>query len=293
MESLKYLLFLGCTIPYRVSNYEVSTRKVLKRLGVELYEMPEYNCCGLPMDSLDHELMLTLSARNICVAEREGLNILTLCNGCFGALNKTNKMLKENKGTEKVMKQMKDEGFDFKGTIKVKHLIHVLAQDVGYENIKKNLKKPLNKLRVAQHTGCHILRPTEQIGQEDPENPTILKELIKLTEAQIINYKNETDCCANPIIGLNEEIPFQIAKEKLSNIKAVDAHTLVTVCPFCHIMYDSNQSRIERAFNEKFGIAVLHYPQLLGLSMGFTPEELGINELRVNPRFLKYTLSFE
>ncbi|MCD6431784.1 CoB--CoM heterodisulfide reductase iron-sulfur subunit B family protein, partial [Candidatus Bathyarchaeota archaeon] len=170
------------------------------------------------------------------------------------------------------------------GTIEVKHLVHVLAEDVGFEKIKDSVKKPLTEIRVAQHTGCHLVRPAKYVTHgDDPENPTMLKDLIKLTGAECLDYMDETECCGNPIIGVNEEVPFQLAKEKLEHVKAVKAQALITVCPFCHMMYDLNQPRIERTFEEKFGIPVLHYPQLLGLAMGFTPEELLLNELRVKP----------
>ena len=283
-EKPKYLTFLGCVIPYRLSSYEISARKVLQALGVELVEMPEYNCCGFPMDPIDHDVMLTLAARNLCVAEREGLNILTLCNGCFGTLHKANKTLKEDKEErEKINGYLKEFGMEFKGTIEVKHLVHVLAEDVGFEKIKNAVKKPLTNLRVAQHTGCHIVRPKKIIGKDDPEDPKLLKQLIALTGAKCLDYMDEAECCGNPIIGVNEAIPFQMAKEKLDHIMAVGAQALITVCPFCHMMYDLNQPRIERTFNTKIGIPVLHYPQLLGLAMGFSPEELAINELRVKP----------
>ena len=283
-EKPKYLIFLGCVIPYRLSSYEISARKVLQALGVELVEMPEYNCCGFPMDPIDHDTMLTLAARNLCVAEREGLNILTLCNGCFGTLHMANKTLKEDKEErEKINGYLKEFGMEFKGTIEVKHLVHVLVEDVGFEKIKNAVKKPLTNLRVAQHTGCHIVRPKKIIGKDDPEDPKLLKQLIALTGAKCLDYMDEAECCGNPIIGVNEAIPFQMAKEKLDHIMAVGAQALITVCPFCHMMYDLNQPRIERTFNTKIGIPVLHYPQLLGLAMGFSPEELAINELRVKP----------
>lgn len=283
-EKPRYLLFLGCVIPYRLSSYEISARKVLAKLGVELVEMPEYNCCGFPMDPVNHDVMLTLAARNLCVAERENLNILTLCNGCFGTLCKVNKTLKEDKEErERINKYLAEFGMEFKGTIEVKHLVYVLSEDVGFEKIKDAVKKPLTSLRVAQHTGCHIVRPKKLIEKDDPENLRLLKELIELTGAKCLDYMDEAECCGNPIIGVNESIPFQMAKEKLEHIRAVGAQALITVCPFCHMMYDLNQPRIERAFNEKFGLPVLHYPQLLGLAMGFTPEELALNELRVKP----------
>ena len=283
MTDLKYLLFLGCAIPYRLPSYEISARKVLKKLGVELVEMPEFNCCGFPLDPVNHDMMLTFAARNLCLAEQRNLNIMTLCNGCFGILNHVNKELKEDKKIkDKVNGYLKEIGMEFKGTVTVKHLIHVLAEDVGFEKIKMTVKKPLSQLRVVQHSGCHVVRPAKYIGFEDPENPTTLKKLIQVTGAKCLDYMDEPECCGAPIVGVNEEIPLQLAREKLDHIRAVGAQAMITVCPYCHIMYDLNQPRIERAFNEKFGIPVLHYPQLLGLSMGISPEELALKELRVN-----------
>lgn len=283
MSELEYLIFLGCVIPYRISSYEISTRKVLDKLGVELVDMPESNCCGFPLDPINHDMMLTLAARNLCLAEQQNLKIMTLCNGCFGTLNHVNKELKENKKIrEKVNRYLNQIGMEFRGTTRVKHLIHVLAQDIGFEKIKETIQKPLNPLRVAQHIGCHVVRPAKYAGFDDPENPTVLKNLINITGAECLNYMGEMECCGAPIIGVNDKIPLQLAREKLGHIRAVGAQALITVCPFCHMMYDLNQPRIERTFNEKFGIPVLHYPQLLGLAMGFSPDELAFKQLRVD-----------
>jgi heterodisulfide reductase subunit B len=283
MPESKYLIFLGCVIPYRLSSYEISARKVLDKLGVDLVEMPEFNCCGYPMDPVNHDMMLTLAARNLCLAEQQNLDIITLCNGCFGILNHVNKELKEDKKIkEKVNEYLKEIGMEFKGTITVKHLIHVLAQDVGFEKIKDTIQKPLTQLQVAQHTGCHVVRPGKVVGYDDPENPTTLKKLIEATGAKCLDYMDESECCGNPIIGINSEIPLQLAREKLDHIRAVGAQAMITVCPFCHMMYDLNQARIERKFNEKFHIPIIHYTQLLGLAMGMNPDELALKDLRVD-----------
>ncbi|MFQ6086443.1 MAG: CoB--CoM heterodisulfide reductase iron-sulfur subunit B family protein [Candidatus Bathyarchaeia archaeon] len=283
MPELKYLLFLGCVIPYRISSYEISARKVLEKLGVELVEMPEFNCCGLPLDPVSHDMMLTLAARNLCLAEQQNLNIMTLCPGCAGTLRKVNKTLQEDKKLKEIVNgYLKEIGMEFKGTIKVRHLIQMLAEDVGFEKIKGTVQKPLTQFKVAEHNGCHVLRPTKYIGFDDPENPVILKNLIELTGAKCLDYMEETECCGAPIIGVNDQIPLQLAREKLNHIKDVGAQALITVCPFCHMMFDINQPRIERTFNETFGIPVLHYPQLLGLAMGFSPEEVALGQLRVD-----------
>jgi heterodisulfide reductase subunit B len=283
MPKLKYLIFLGCVIPYRISSYEISARKVLDKLGIELIEMPEFNCCGFPLDPINHDMMLALAARNLCLAEQQNLDIVTLCNGCFGVLNHVNKELKEDeKIRKKVNGYLKGIGMKFRGTITVKHLIHVLAEDVGLKKLKDSVQKPLTPLRVAQHTGCHVVRPAKHAGFDDPENPAVLKSLIRVTGAECLNYMDETECCGAPIISVNDKIPLQMAREKLDHIRAVGAQALITICPFCHMMYDLNQPRIERTFNEKFGIPILHYPQLLGLAMGFCPEELALEQLRVD-----------
>ena len=279
----KYLIFLGCAIPYRVSSYEISARKVLAKLGVELVEMPEFNCCGLPLDPVSHEAMLILAARNLALAEQQGLDIITLCPGCAGTLKKVNKILKEDKALrEEVNAHLKEAGLEFKGTVVAKHLMQVLREDIGLEAIRKTVVKPLTGLKVAEHNGCHILRPKEYIGFDDPEDPQTLKMLVEATGATCLDYVDETECCGAPSVGVSDKVALQLARDKLNHVKAVDAQALITICPFCHIMYDTNELRIEKMFNEVYGIPILHYPQLLGLAMGLTPEELAFNELRVN-----------
>lgn len=282
-EQNKYLIFLGCAIPYRVSAYEISARKVLPKLGVELVEMPEFNCCGLPMDPVDHEMMVIMAARNIALAEQQSLNILTLCPGCAGTLKKVNKMLREDKNLRKEINSCLNEaGLEFSGTREVKHLLQVLVEDIGLENIKNTVVKPLTMLRVAEHNGCHVLRPKEFSGFDDPEDPKMLKSLIEVTGATCLDYMDESECCGAPSVGINDKIPLQLTRDKLNHIKVAGAQALITICPFCHMMYDTNQMRIEKMFSENYGIPVLHYPQLLGLAIGLLPEELAFNGLRVN-----------
>ena len=280
----EYLIFLGCVIPYRLQSYEISARRILEAFDVKLVEMPSFNCCGFPVDPINHELASSLAARNLCLAEDLEMDILTLCNGCFSSLNKTNRMLKEDRGfREKINKALGEIGMEFKGSIEVKHLIHVLIEDVGVEEIKKTIKRPLRNIQVAQHSGCHLIRPSKYASRGGRGGIEMLKELIRATGAECLEYEDEDECCGNPIIGVNEEIPLQLAREKLEHVKAAGAQALITVCPFCHIMYDLNQSRIERKFGLRLGIPVLHYPQLLGLAMGLQPDELALNELRVKP----------
>lgn len=279
----EYLFFLGCVVPYRVASYEISSRKVLQKLGVKLSEMPDFNCCGLPLDTISHETMLTLAAKNLAIAEQADLKIITLCPGCAGTLKKVNKVLKEDKVLrEKINGNLKEAEMEFKGSVETKHILQFLIEDIGVKEIKKRIVNPLSTLKVAEHVGCHLLRPKEYIDFDDPEDPKVLKTLIEATGAICLDYMNKTECCGAPSVGVNDKVALMLARDKLDHVKTVGAQVLITSCPFCHIMFDTNELRIERMFAETYGIPVLHYPQLLGLAMGMTPEELAFKELRVD-----------
>jgi len=292
LAQLRYAFFLGCTIPYREASYEISARKVFEKLGIELVEMPDANCCGLPVDPANHEMMLALSARNLCLAEQQNLNIITLCTGCATTMRKTNRMLKtDKKMKEDINEILKQIGMEFKGTIEVKHMVQALKEDVGFETMKNAVQRPLTSLTVAEHGGCHLLRPVKYMGWDNPEEPQTLKDLIELTGAKCLDYLDEPECCGYTIIAIDDEVALQLTREKLNHVKAAGAQALITVCPSCHLMFDVNQSRIERAFNETYSLPVLHYTQLLGLAMGMSPDELAVKDLRVDPSKLLQALS--
>ena len=210
MGEHRYLLFLGCAIPYRVLAYEISARKILEKLNVELVEMPEFNCCGLPLDPVSHETMHILAARNLALAEQKGLDILALCPGCAGTLKKVNSTLKQDKSLrDEVNSSLKESNLEFKGTVSPKHLMQVLIEDIGIEKIKSSIVKPLSNVKVAEHKGCHILRPKDIVGFEDPENPTGLKKLVEVTGATCLDYMDETECCGAPSVGVSDKVAMQ------------------------------------------------------------------------------------
>ena len=283
MANTTYALYLGCMIPFREMSYEISARRVARTLGLELQDMPDANCCGLPIDPVNHELMVLLAARNLCIAEKMGLDVMTLCNGCTGILMKVNKMLKQDRDLRKqVNSRLSNIGMEFHGKINVKHFVQVLL-DMGLDNLKKSVTRPLNPLAVAGFTGCHIFRPSEFMEVKNPENPSLLDDLIELTGAKSVRYVDEFQCCGASEGSIDDRIPLFLAREKLRNAKKAGAEAMVTLCPACHQVLDGNQRLVERRFSETYDMPVLHYPQLLGLAMGISPEELALKDLRVRP----------
>jgi len=284
----KYSLFLGCTIPVRGQNYEASTRKVAQALGMEFIHIPNFSCCGYPMNSLDIETGEWMAARNLALAEKQNTDICTICTACTGVLTEVSKDLAENEEKrKKVNTHLKDIGLEYNGTVKVRHFARILYEQVGLEAIASKIVHPLHGLRIAPHYGCHYLKPHEIYeGFDSPEDPRTLDELIGVTGATSVNYMNKMKCCGGAVLAVDENLALKIAKEKLDILKQLDVDALCLVCPFCSVMYESNQRKIESGFDVKYNIPVLYLPQILGLAMGMEPKELGLNMNRVRPKEL-------
>ncbi len=285
---MKYAVFLGCTIPVRGQNYELSARKVSEKLNIELVDIPEFSCCGFPAKSVDFETSILMSARNMALAEERGLDILTLCNACTVTLVEAQEELKKNsKLRESVNEKLAKIGRNYKGKVKVKHFARFLYEDYGVENIKKKIVKPLDKLNIAVHYGCHFLRPSEVYEQfDDPEHPVSLDLLVEATGAKSLDYKGKEKCCGGGILGVKEEDALLMTKLKLDEVKKVSADCMISICPFCSIMYEGSQKKIEKSFEVEYKIPVLYYTQLLGLALGISSEELGFKLNRVKAKSL-------
>lgn len=293
---MKYALFLGCTVPARARNYELSVRTISKKLGIEIVDIGDFSCCGFPIKGIDQELTLLMAARNLSLAEEKGIeNVCVICSACASVLTETAEELNhDDKLKEEINKKLQTIGHSYKGTVKVKHFARILYEDIGLEKIKSAIKKKLTGFKFAPHYGCHYMKPSKIYNRfDDPENPQTLKKLIELTGATSVDYENLKQCCGGAILAMEEKIALAIAKDKLDHIKAAGADAIVLVCPFCNVMYDSNQMSIEQEFDTQYGIPVLYLSQVLGLAMGFDRKELGLQMHVVKPRELLARLSEE
>jgi heterodisulfide reductase subunit B len=204
-------------------------------------------------------------------------------------LTEVAKELKEDDvARREVNEKLKPLGRAAKGTATVKHVVRMLYEDVGCAKIRENLTRDLSSLKIASHYGCHYLKPSEIYGRFDnPEDPSTLDELIGATGAECVYYEERLQCCGGAVVGIDERLALSMAREKLAHAKEAQADAIVLMCPFCGIMYDANQRKIEADFEEIMGIPVLYYPQLLGLGLGFTPDELGFKMNSIRTQELK------
>jgi heterodisulfide reductase subunit B len=268
-------------------NYELSARRTAERLGIELIDVDGFACCGYPAKPLSWEAALLMTANNLALAEEQEMDICTLCSACTSTLVEANRRLQQD---EELRASINEQlavtaGRQYGGTVTVRHYARILYEEVGLERLREVVEVDLSSLGFAVHYGCHYIKPAHIYdGFDDPERPHTLGDLIEATGARLVPYEEEMDCCGGGILAIDQETALAIAKSKLDHVHAAETDGLVVICPFCDIMYEVNQRSIERQFDVSYRLPVLYYPQVLGLAMGLTPDELGFRMNRVKAR---------
>ena len=281
---MEFALFLGCTIPARLNQYESSSRAVLEKLGVGLVDIREFNCCGYPLRNLGFKIFLLSAARNLALAEKKNLNVMTLCKCCYGSLKKADYLMKENASLKKeINATLEKEGLKVEGRTEVKHLLSVLHKDIGIEAIKGKITTTFKGLKIATHYGCHALRPSQVVGFDNPVAPTLFDQLVEVTGAESIEWAMKLECCGAPLWGVNDRLSMDLTLKKLADGKKSDADYVCAACPYCHIQFDKVQKMILSYRNMNHPLPSILYTQLLGLSMGIDRKAIGLemNEIPI------------
>jgi len=275
----RYALFLGCTTPTRVPQYELSARWLCKHFGVELIDVEDFVCCGANQINLSIETGLLLAAMNLALAEARGLDIITLCPWCFTALAAGAEELKNQELKSKVNERLSTIGLEYNGKSKVKHISRVLYEDVGLDRIKQEVRKDLSKVRVAPHYGCRYLKPSwASKGFDEPDDPKTLHQMISITGATSVDYETFNLCCGGKAFPVSDDVAHSLIRKKLDDVNRKEVDCMVLSCQTCYLMYATQQEKINEKFNERYNIPVLLLPQFLGLAMGAAPEaDLGLN----------------
>jgi heterodisulfide reductase subunit B len=280
-KAQEYKMFQGCVIGNRIPFIEASARKVFEKLGINTSDAA-FACCPDPVgfNSTDHLSWMAMGARNLTIAEGEGKDIVSLCNGCFQTLKLVNEELKhDDHEKENINKILKSVGKEFKGTINVKHFVEVLHD--YRDKIKENIKKELSGIKVACHTGCHYNRPSEKMQTDDPMHPVKLREIVAVTGATPVDYEEEMLCCGSGVGNAEEEPAMQILINKLTSATNAGAEAIIVNCPACFQQLDNNQRNAGKLSGETFKIPILYVTELLALAFGENPDDLGLKFHRV------------
>lgn len=269
-----FALFLGCTIPLRFPFIESASRKVLDALNINIKDLP-FGCCPDPngVQSFHNDTWLALAARNLCLAEEENLDILTLCNGCYETLKVANFELQNNKElrnrTNKILAEM---GKEYRGIIEVHHIIQVLHE--LRDQISKMVTRPLVDFQFATHYGCHLLRPSEILQTDNPEHPIILDELVQVLGGTAVPYLKKGICCGAGLYSIDYNTSLEIIREKMVEVNKTKADVMVVTCPTCFRQYESGQFLVKKDVGEYYGkdgmgIPIVYYTELLAFALNY------------------------
>lgn len=292
---MEYALYLGCTIPLKMPHFEFAFREIANILGYKFKEMDGASCCPDPVatQSVNIDTWLTIAARNLCIAEKMGLDILTICSGCYETLKTTQVLLKEDKAAfDRVNSVLKKIGYEYKGTSKVYHFVELFSQEKLLNKIKNILMKPLDNINVAVHYGCHLVRPSKILQFDHPERPVTIDKIIEALGAKTLAFAGKLECCGF-CARLQEEIGFELVEKKITELKELEEEVdvMVGVCPACVGQYDRKQRLISRKTGKEFDIPVLYLPELMAIAFGIESDKLGLTNRSVRPKKLMEKLN--
>jgi succinate dehydrogenase / fumarate reductase cytochrome b subunit len=261
--------------------------KIAPLLDLELIELDRASCCGAGViEEHNQELADTLNARTFALAQQtEGQLMMNICSTCQGAQSECQERLDANSDyRDQINQNLQDEGLRYEKGLTNKNLLWLLVEEIGLEEVKRRVKRPLSGLRVGPFYGCYIVRPARRLGiDEDHPRDRYLHMLIEALGGTVIDYAGVYKCCGFPIITMNKEASLRMAGRHLGDAIDAEADCLVVPCPLCHLNLDLQQPDASKAVNRELGLPVLHLPQLIGLALGLEPKELGMNRHIVRP----------
>jgi succinate dehydrogenase / fumarate reductase, cytochrome b subunit len=285
---MKVAYWPGCVSRGFTPELHGAMAKVAPLLDLELVELDRASCCGAGVIAEhNQELADTLNARTFALAEQveSATLMMNICSTCQGAQTECQERLDANADyREHINGHLREDGLAYEKGLTNKNLLWLLVEDMGLDELRSRVKRPLEDLRVGPFYGCYIVRPTDRLGiDRDHPRDTYLHQVIEALGGTVIEYAGQYKCCGFPIITMNKEASLRQAGRHLGDAVDADADCLVTPCPLCHLNLDLQQPLAERTVGRELNMPVLHLPQLLGLALGLEPKELGMQRHVVKP----------
>jgi heterodisulfide reductase subunit B len=279
---MKYAYYPGCSAHSTARDMHESCLAVAEALGIELKEIGGWSCCGATAaHQTDRVLANSLAAANLVLAKKMNLDMVVNCAACY---NRTKTANYEVLSSPAMHARVGDAlGEDYDGSVKVRHFVEVLLEDVGLNRLRKNLKQSLNGIKVACYYGCYLVRPHEVTGSDDLENPMSLDRLVTAMGGEALEWPGKVECCGGGLNLTRTDVTVELSGGILQMAKASGAACITVACPMCQTSLDLRQRDIEKATGERYDMPILYITQLLGLCLGIPLGKLGLNRLIVAP----------
>jgi succinate dehydrogenase / fumarate reductase, cytochrome b subunit len=276
---MKFAYYPGCSARSTCAELNVATHRVAVKLGLHLLQLESATCTGArELRAIDPTGFYALNVRILAMAERERLPLMTICNTCtLNLLDAHAAFVSDSELAQAVNARLAEEGLVYSGRTKISHFLWVLYEDIGEVRLRELVVNPLTDLTVAAFYGCHITRPPGRYGFVDSRNSIALERLAEILGCRPIDYSGRTECCGFHTAAHDEKVAIKLTGQHILSAKEGGAKTMVTPCPLCHTVLDGFQREIEKDLGQDLDMPVLHLPQLVGLALGLSPEELNID----------------
>tara|TARA_B100001245_G_scaffold227342_1_gene203640 strand:- start:43 stop:930 length:888 start_codon:yes stop_codon:yes gene_type:complete len=294
---MKFAFFPGCVSRGACPELYTSTVKISEILGIELDEkaLESASCTGAGVLQEKNQLLGdTLNARNIALAEKQNLPILTICSTCQGVMSQAEYRLENEEYRAQINETLAEEDLEYTGKTPTRHILWIIVEEIGEKKFKSLVKRQLEGLRLAPFYGCYLVRPSKALKfYEKPERETCLEDLTEWVGATVVDFPGKTACCGFPIVTINEKASLKMVGNHTSTAKDLGASAMVTPCPLCHLNLDQYQDRAAWMMEREIDLPIIHVPQLVGLALGLDPEELKINKHVISTKKLLTEISLK
>lgn len=286
----KYLFYPGCSLQRNARAYMDSITAIREFIGTEFEEIQDWNCCGATEYIAVHHLAAyALVGRNLALAAQQvnGTHtVMAACSACYLNLAKTESYLQHDAQLAHQVNTALDAGglHYTPGTVRVRHLLDIVVNDVGIETIKAQVVRPLKGLRVAPYYGCMIARPDRDNRWDNVEHPVALDKLMKALGAEVIDFPMKTHCCGGHMTQINLPVAYELIRRLIHGAAEYRADVMVTLCPMCQLNLDAYQAEMNRYFHTNYQVPIIYFTQLMGLAFGLEAEALGLGKEFVDPR---------
>jgi heterodisulfide reductase subunit B len=286
----KYLFYPGCSLQKNARAYMDSITAIRDFIGTEFEEIHDWNCCGATEYVAVHHLAaFALVGRNLALAEQQvngTCTVMAACSACYLNLAKTESYLRHDSHlAQQVNTALAAGGLHYTpGSLRIRHLLDIVVNDVGIEAIKEKVVRPLKGLRVAPYYGCMIARPDRDNRWDNVEHPVALDRLVKALGAEVIDFPMKTHCCGGHMTQINLPVAYELIRRLIHGAAEYHADLLVTLCPMCQLNLDAYQAEMNRYFHTNYQVPIIYFTQLMGLAFGLEAEALGLGKEFVDSR---------
>jgi len=274
---MKYIYYPGCSLEGTAREYNISTQAAMKAMGADLVELEDWTCCGASAaEATSFLLSMVLAARNLARGEKMEVDgdFLIPCSACYLNLRRVEDHVRRDEALlDKINAALEEEDLEYKGGIRVRHLLDVVATDFEPQKIRSLVKRSLAGLRVAPYYGCQALRPYPDF--DDPQEPRCMEPLIDALGAEIHPWSAGAKCCGAALMTTKKEVALELTGGILKAARGADC--IVTICPMCQMNLEAYQDPISKMTGEDLHISIVYLPQLMGLAFGLTKEDLRLN----------------